>query len=215
MAFPETRLAYEAARSRIHSGDLLLCSGQYTFSKLIQKATGSVWSHVGFVLRVDAIDRLMVLESIEGHGVRTVALSEYVKNFEGTGSGYKGRVAIARHRRFAQQATAAGMKAMSQFAVDRLACPYDEEEIGRITARIVGAKLGFAPDEMVRDNEFICSEYVYECYRRLDITIRNDHRGFIAPADFARDPEVEVMFEIDVDQPVPPPVAPPRGGIDD
>jgi len=215
MTFPARRLPYEDARTQIRSGDILLCSGEYTFSKLIQKATGSVWSHVGFVLRVDAIDRLMVLESIEGHGVRTVALSEYVTNFEGTGGGYKGRIAIARHRRFAQQATPQGMKAMSQFAVDRLACPYDEEEIGRITARIVGAKLGLPPEDLVRNDEYICSEYVYECYRRLDITVRNDHRGFIAPADFANDPEVDLLFEVDVLRTSDKPAAPRRGGIDD
>lgn len=212
MTFPAKRLPYDEARTQIRSGDILLCSGEYTFSKLIQKATGSVWSHVGFVLRVDAIDRLMVLESIEGHGVRTVALSEYVQNFEGTGSGYKGRVAIARHRRFTQQATPQGMKAMSQFAVDRLACPYDEEEIGRITARIVGAKLGLPPEDMVRNDEYICSEYVYECYRRLDITIRNDNRGFIAPADFANDPDVQLLFEVDVRRAPDKPVTPVGGG---
>ena len=212
MTFPAKRLPYDEARTQIRSGDILLCSGEYTFSKLIQKATGSVWSHVGFVLRVDAIDRLMVLESIEGHGVRTVALSEYVQNFEATGSGYKGRVAIARHRRFTQQATPQGMKAMSQFAVDRLACPYDEEEIGRITARIVGAKLGLPPEDMVRNDEYICSEYVYECYRRLDITIRNDNRGFIAPADFANDPDVQLLFEVDVRRAPDKPVTPVGGG---
>ncbi len=38
-------------------------------------------------MRLDEIDRVMVLESIEGKGVRTVPLSEYVKNFKGTGQG--------------------------------------------------------------------------------------------------------------------------------
>ncbi len=195
--FPALPLAdYADVRSEIRSGDILLASGEYIFSKLIQRATYSVWSHVAFVLRIDAIDRVMVLESIEGHGVRTLALSEYVKNFEGTGAGYKGRIAIARHQRFSAAATPDSLKTMSQFAVDRLSYPYDSEEIARITARIVGAALGFSEGEIKRDKEYICSEYVYECYRLLGIDVPYDARGFVAPADFARAKEVYLLWEL-------------------
>lgn len=189
---------YQNVRSEIRNGDIMLCSGGYMFSKLIQKATGSCWSHVAFVLRLDEIDRVMVLESIEGKGVRTVPLSEYVENFEGTGKGYGGRVAIARHEEFDAKATTGNLKVMSQFAVDRFAYPYDEEEIARITARIVGSFLGFDEGEIKRDQEYICSEYVYECYKRLDINVQYDGRGFVAPADFARDAKVKLHWELEV-----------------
>ena len=56
---------YRELRHEIRSGDILLCSGHSVFSTLIKKATGSIWSHIGFILRVDAIDRIMVLESVE------------------------------------------------------------------------------------------------------------------------------------------------------
>ena len=142
--FPELNArTYDEARQDIRNGDVLMASGSYMFSKLIQKATNSCWSHVAFVMRLDEIDRVMVLESIEGKGVRTVPLSEYVKNFEGTGQGYNGRLAIGRHQSFTAQATPAKLRAMAQFAVDRFARPYDEEEIARITARIVGSFIGF------------------------------------------------------------------------
>ena len=195
--FPVLPLAdYASVRREIRSGDILLASGEYAFSKLIQRATGSVWSHAAFVLRVEEIDRVMVLESIEGHGVRTLALSEYVKNFENTGAGYKGRLAIARHQRFSGAATTDNLKAMSQFAVDRLSYPYDSEEIARITARIVGNFLGFSADEIKRDQEYICSEYVYECYKTLGIDVPYDTRGFVAPADFARAKDVQLLWEL-------------------
>lgn len=189
---------YANVREQIQHGDILLCSGDYMFSKLIQKATGSCWSHVAFVLKITDIDRVMVLESIEGKGVRTVALSEYVRNFEGTGHGYKGRIAIARHADFSSKATPVNLKDMSQFAVDRFAYPYDEEEIARITARIVGSAIGFKKGEIKRDQEYICSEYVFECYKRIGIDIPYDKRGFVAPADFARSEKVSLLWELQV-----------------
>lgn len=188
--------AYADIRQELESGDILLASGKYVFSKLIQKATDSCWSHVAFVMRLDEIERVMVLESIEGKGVRTIPLSEYVTNFEGSGKGYNGRLAIARHSEFKDKITPARKKAFAQFAVDRFAYPYDEEEIARITMRIVASKLGFKGKEMKRNEEYICSEYVYECYRKLGIIIQQGNSGFIAPGDFAADNKVTLKFEV-------------------
>lgn len=199
--FPQLPLVnYADIRDEIANGDILLCSGEYMSSRLIRKASASCWSHVAFILRADTIDRVMVLESIEGKGVRTIPLSEYVRNFEGSDVGYKGRLALARHADFAARLTPDSLKKMSQFAVDRLSYPYDEEEIARITARIIGAFLDFSPGEIARDNEFICSEYVYECYRRIGIDIPYDPRGFIAPADFARAEGMNLQWEIAVER---------------
>lgn len=195
--FPDITLQkYEDIREQLQSGDLLLASGEYMLSKLIQRATGSCWSHVAFIMRLDSIDRVMVLESIEGKGVRTVPLSEYVMNFEGTGQGYKGRLAIARHSAIKSKATTESMRKMAQFAVDRFARPYDEEEIARIISRIVGSALGFTDREIERDEEYICSEYVFECFGKLGIKIASDNRGFVSPADFSRDKEVKFLWEV-------------------
>lgn len=193
-------VSYNDARSQIQSGDILIASGEYMFSKLIQRATDSVWSHVAFVMRLDSIDRVMVLESIEGKGVRTIPLSEYVGDFEGTGVGYNGRLAIARHSQFQSKCTPDKLKAMAQFAVDRFAYPYDEEEIARITARIVASALGFKKGDIKRDKEYICSEYVYECYRQIGIDVPFDKRGFVAPADFAKDQNVSLLLELEVNR---------------
>lgn len=197
--FPELAVVdYNDARSIIQSGDILIASGEYMFSKLIQRATDSVWSHVAFVMRLDSIDRVMVLESIEGKGVRTIPLSEYVGDFEGTGIGYNGRLAIARHSQFQIICTPEKLKAMAQFAVDRFAYPYDDEEIARITARIVASAIGFKKDEIKRDQEYICSEYVYECYKQVGIDVPYDRRGFVAPADFAKDQQINLLWELKV-----------------
>lgn len=52
---------------------------------MIQRATRSVWSHVAFVMRVDSIDRVMVLESREPIGVRTVPLRTYLADYDDEG----------------------------------------------------------------------------------------------------------------------------------
>ena len=92
---------YAAFRHKIRNGEVLLCSGKAVFSKLIQRATGSIWSHVGFVMRMDSIDRVMVLESVESIGVRTVPLSTYLRDYDSEGHPYKGRMVLLRHKNFA------------------------------------------------------------------------------------------------------------------
>ena len=49
---------------------------------MIQAATGSIWSHVGFLMRLDEIDRIMVLESVEPLGFRTVPLRNYLTDYD-------------------------------------------------------------------------------------------------------------------------------------
>jgi hypothetical protein len=55
--FPKGQpVSYDTFRQQIQTGDIMLCSGSGWFSKMIQGSTESVWSHVGFVMRLDAID---------------------------------------------------------------------------------------------------------------------------------------------------------------
>jgi Permuted papain-like amidase enzyme, YaeF/YiiX, C92 family len=202
--FPQLTLVnYADVRDQIQNGDLLLASGDYAFSKLIQRATASVWSHVAFVLRIEELDRVMVLESIEGRGVRVLPLSEYVTNFEGTGVGYRGRVVLARHSQFASAATPSALRSMSQAAVDRLSYPYSDEDIAEITLRIVAGSLGIQKDEMQRGPADICSEYVERMYGLLGIKIPYDPRGFVAPSDFGRCAEIALLWELETVQAIP------------
>ena len=96
--FPTNSVSnYSGYRDQIQNGDLLLCSGSSRFSRMIQRATGSIWSHVGFVMRLDTIDRVMVLESVESQGVRTVPLRKYLEDYDNEGNSYPGGLVIARH----------------------------------------------------------------------------------------------------------------------
>ncbi len=195
--FPTDRAEpYARARAKIQSGDILLCSGSGVFSRMIQAGTKSVWSHVGFVMRLDAVDRVMVLESLEPLGVRTVPLSKYLNDYDSEGNGYPGGLAIARHDDFARKATPAKLKKFAQFGMDLFGYPYDKKEIAKIAARIAGSYLPFSSDDrraIKRDRDYICSEYLWECYRSLGINVTYDRRGFVAPADFARDKKVKLV----------------------
>lgn len=183
---------YATVSPLISSGDLLLCSGTAPFSRLIQGATDSPWSHVAFLMRMPAVDQIIVLESVESSGTRAVALSSYVRDYNGSGRGYPGRLLVVRHRGFA--AVESGQLAkISRFAIERLGRRYDRQEILAIAQRVVAAKLGLPTHEAHRDGVYICSEWVEQLSQAAGIVVPYDKRGFIAPDDFAAAPEVEAV----------------------
>lgn len=187
---------YNTLRTQIRSGDILLCSGNAVFSKLIQQATNSVWSHVGFILRLDMIDRIFVLESVESIGVRAIPLSNYVRNYNGTNVGYNGRLLLARHQEVRQE----NIIKLSRTAVDFLGYPYGKNEIASIAARIGMMSMGAtSPGSQHLDSEraFICSEYAHVCFESIGVTIPYNNQGFIAPSDFAHDPNVKALSFIE------------------
>jgi len=196
-SFPRNQpIRYDTFRQQIRTGDILLCSGSAWFSKMIQGATDSIWSHVGFVMRLDAIDRVMVLESVEPLGVRTVPLRKYVEDYDSEGNPYPGGLVLARHQSFQTRAQTKALTRFGQFAVDLFGYPYDTDEIAKIAARIMASKIPFSAKDkkaLTPDREYICSEYAYECYRSIGIEIDYDPRGFVAPADFARTREVSLV----------------------
>ena len=193
MDYPNvSKLSYSAVRKKLKPGDIWLCCGNGVFSKMIRKATGSAFSHVGFVMPLESIDRVVVMESVESIGVRVVPTSQYVSNYSSSGKKYNGRVFLARHKQFPETATAAAHRKFTQFAVDQLGFPYDHKEIISIATRIaLGCKR-----KSRRDKAYICSEYAWECYQSIGVEIALNKRGFITPADFAADPNVEIKWEI-------------------
>lgn len=175
------KMKYEDIRHDIKSGDLLLCSGNSFFSKLIQHSTRSIWSHVGFVLYISDAKRLMIMESVEDIGVRTVPLSSYFHDYNGTGKSYNGVVQIRRHRNYTPILT----EQLSKKAFDLMTRRYDWMEILRIAWRIYTNKTNDGP--IVDNGLYICAEYVYECYKSVGIITPHNKRGFISPADYGKD----------------------------
>jgi len=186
---------YIEIRDQIHSGDILLCSGNYVFSGLARQASEPCWSHVAFVLRLDSIDWIMVLESIVGKGIRIIPLSEYVKNYEGNGRGYQGRLALARYAELAQKVTPEALKRVFKFAVDSSFVPHHEHVAARTTDRIPG----FNKNDILRKQAYSSSEYVYKCFRMLGIDVCFDDRCFDSPASLAGNASLELLWELETE----------------
>lgn len=180
-AMPVT--TYPELRSKLKTGDLLFASGDYLLSQAIQKVTSSPWSHVGVIVRLKEIDRVLLLESVEDSGVRFAPLSKYTSDYA-DGKPYRGRLVAAR----VSDMQASTASKVMQFGVDELTRPYDVDEVSKILARVT---LGVGKKE--RDREYICSELVYECFAQAGREFKFDSRGFVSPGAIWRDPKVSFL----------------------
>jgi len=184
--------AYDEVRQKAQTGDLVLFSGSNWFSRLIGWLTCSDWSHIGIVVCLEDVDRVMVLESIIMGGVHAVPLSSFVVHPNNPKKPYKGRVGVARH---ADVADTLKTKKFSFFqeALDLFGRSFDVGEMVAIFMRLIFFAPRFAKlrkRRIVRNKKYLCSEYVDECYRAIGIETPNNGVGFIAPVHFAIDPKV-------------------------
>lgn len=184
----------------VRDGDLFLCSGNDPFSRLIGWATHSPWTHVALAYRWPSLGRIMVFESVQHIGVRAVGLERFISQSSTGRRPYPGKILLARHEAFADKHGKGGSAAhdrLAAFAVDRFGDPFAAAEILKIAARICFGKLNRPmPKAMGPKDEFICSEYAAFCFQQVGIEIVWDGRGFIAPADFALDPQIKAIAQV-------------------
>lgn len=189
-------LTLSVATPQIQSCDILLMCGNSFINNLIKTGTGSVWSHVAMVLQLSDgdINRLMVMESLETVGVRSVPLINYISNYNGTGVGFSGEIMVARYINFPTiQVSAAASK-----AIDLLGYPYSMEDIMKIAARIgLNDAIDTVTNSLIGSNKaYICSEYVEACFKAAGINVPYNKEGYISPADFAKCPQITPLFFI-------------------
>ncbi|NYF23938.1 YiiX/YebB-like N1pC/P60 family cysteine hydrolase [Sporosarcina sp. JAI121] len=185
-----SKMSYEQAKSKIKTGDLLFCSGRYLVSEMIKRLSNSEFSHVAMLVYWN--EHVLVLESVEDDGIRVVPLSHYLYNYENSMEKYNGEMYIARH----EVVDSPGfdkekIKSMCGKAIDLLNRNYDKDEIAKIVARI-SLGIGRHSD----DFEYMCSEFVDECFKQLEIELSRDPMGFIFPEHIAADPNVKPLFEV-------------------
>lgn len=195
-ALPER--SYTEIRGLVQTGDLALCSGTPPFSRVIQWATSSPWSHIAMIVRLDELDRVMVVEAVAKIGVRMVPLSRFLSGGDARHEKpFAGTVVIARHADFAARAAGGGLRRLDAFAFDRLGTPFSAVEIAKIGLRIFLGAFGLRVPRMATPtDEYFCSEYLAECYKRIGIAIPWDGRGFIAPDDFAAAAKVQPVARV-------------------
>ena len=178
---------YKIIRDELKTGDLIFCSGSYFFSKLIQRFTKSVWSHIGIIYKDEPLGRVLVLESEKLYGVRLAPLSKYLKDYHGKNKPYKGKVIVARVNPELPQTQL--YKAIS-FGMDELTKPYDNWEIFRIAIRIV-----FKITRREKNRNYICSELVQECFKNAGVRF-NDNDTKISPDDIWLDEHVHLVYRL-------------------
>lgn len=181
------KVPYDHVRENLRSGDIVFCSGTYFFSGLIRRFTRSSWSHCGIVYRDDELGRVFILESETLIGVRVAPLSKYLKDYHGRNRPYRGRIVIGRLQ---PEPAADDIRKAICFGMDELTKPYDNFEILRIAIRILLKK-----GRRNRDRKYICSELVYECFRRADIWFKFNKKS-ISPDDIWKDPRVRPVCRI-------------------
>lgn len=181
------RSDYNAVRDQLRTGDLVFCSGSYFFSKAIQRFTRSVWSHVGILYKDEALQRVFVLESETMIGVRLAPVSKYLRDYHGRNRPYRGRIVIARVQ---PDVDVAAVRRAISYGMDELTKPYDNFEIVRIAFRIL-----FRVSRRTRDRKYICSELVYDCFRKAGVHFKlNDE--FVSPDDIWNDAQVQSLHRI-------------------
>lgn len=197
-------VAFDDLRKSLKGGDVVLCQGSDPFSRLIQWSTGSLWSHVGLVFSHEDLDQVIVIEAVEKIGVRAVALADFVSRDSEGKHPYPGKILFARHKRIEGAPGDLCVRRMAKFAFEKLGSKFAAGEIVKIAMRIADARLfgnRKTPQLLEADDEYICSEFVAEAYRAGGISIPWDGLGFIAPSDFAEDPDLEPLAQADVRHP--------------
>ncbi len=186
------KVQYPLLRDTIEAGDLLFYAGDDDISMLIREVTKSIWSHIGIIFKIENLDRILLLESVESFGVRLIPISRYIKgvgeDMEQNEAKPNARLVIARHTKL----TEAHIRALINFGLDQIAQPYDLEEIRRIMQRIRTGE-----GKAVRDRAYMCSELVFECFDAVGLGFEYNPLGFISPQDIWASEDVKVIAEIE------------------
>ena len=188
---------FETISRRVRDGDVLLCAATDAGSRLISWSTRSQWTHIAIAYRWPSLGRIMAFESVHTIGVRAVPLAKFIKRTSSGVTPYPGKIILARHQGFPGKKDDdhdGAMRRLGDFAVDRFGDPFASGEILKIAARIMlGRTKTRTPKRLEPKNEYICSEYVAKCFEIVGVDIAWDGAGFIAPADFARDPKMHAV----------------------
>ncbi len=200
-ALPLTR--YSDAREELRTGDILLFHSLGMGSQLTEFFTDSLWSHAAFIWRLADVDRVMLLESMDTVGVRMMPMSTRINGCAAAPEAYAGGLLVLRHADLPDTIDPEKLRAMTQFALDRVGYPYSHDELNQIMFRIALGLAGkLVTGRLDPQNQFICSEYVAKCLEVIGADIAVDKEGYIAPADIANDPKVRSLFSLQPDNPV-------------
>lgn len=160
-------VAYKTIRKDLKTGDVVLFSGKGGISEWIKWFTGSKWSHVGMVFRLDQYDSVLLWESTtlsnltdvetgKAHrGVQLVGLRERLATYSGE------KIAI---RALNNPLKSSMLKKLGSFRSEMSGRPYEENKLELLKS---------ASDIMFENKEdlssLFCSELVAEAYQQIGL----------------------------------------------
>lgn len=182
---------YGSVRPLLRTGDVVLAAGEHWISRVISRATRSPMTHAGVVYVMPEEDRVLLLEAVEGAGVRLAPLSRLV--WGTSEQRYRGMLFVLRHR---EPLTRIGLRAASQFGFDRLTARYGYATLGVILARILFGLRQTRSE--VEDDVWICSEMVsaWLLSAGLGLDAHSADYGFVTPGSLWGDPHLELVARI-------------------
>ena len=178
---------YEEIRDKLKTGYLFFSSGSYLFSNVIQRLTGSVWSHVAIIYKDEELGRVLVLEAEPYVGIRLAPLSKYLKDYKGKQKPYRGQIVISKLNFDLQREM---LNKGISFGLDELTRPYDNIEIIRIMTRIL-----FRMGKPTKNRNYICSELVRDAYAESGVMFELKD-SYISPQEIWKDERVEMLFRL-------------------
>lgn len=175
-------IRYQDIRDQMDTFDILLFSGEGLISKVIQLASGSKWSHVAIVLRLNSFDELYCYQSTtlsdvpdlttgaRVKGVQLVPLSQQLATYKGE---------VAWRCIYGNRAPNILMK-MAAFRREFAGRPYEQNQLELIRAALDTFTLKENQPDL---SSVFCSELIAELFRRVGILQTVVHDGHIKPAN--------------------------------
>ena len=184
---------YEQIRTDLHTGDIVLFSGNRAISTVIRLSTMSRWSHVGMVVRLEDQDFVSVWESTKrGTGLPDLDSGQIRKGVQLTPlrdrvRTYPGRVSV-------RQLKEANLEAEDYEELWRLRKelgdrPYEKDRLELIKAAYDGP---FGQNAEDLDSIF-CSELVAEAYQSLGLLAESKPSNEYVSADFSASRKLQLL----------------------
>jgi hypothetical protein len=178
-------LSYADVREELETGDIVLFSGSGPYSRIIQAATHSRWSHVGMVYCLPP-DCIFLWESVVTStwkdffrgkglkgGVRMSLLSDRLRDYRGC------EVAVRRLLKYPRGPATYHNLALFRRAIKD--APY-ERHVPELLKSVYDGPWGRNHEDL---SDFFCSELMAETYQNLGLLTEEQPSNEYTPADFS------------------------------
>lgn len=190
--------AYSEIRGDLKTGDLILFSGKYSISKLVEKLEHSMWSHVAMVVRIPNIEYPLLWESSaltnlpdelykdNITGPKVVNLEERLKTYGSDLKPYSPPVYAVRHLEV--ERTDEMINSLTTLFTSLHGLPNPGE--WRMIFEVIEGKLFNIPSKL--DN-YTCSELVAESLIKMGLLGSAKVINSYMPKDFSSDGSLKLL----------------------